>query len=495
MYKSYYTVVIPTLNEIGNIGRLVRALRVQDPIYCQVLVSDGGSTDQTVEEALEAGARICIGSGSVSDAIVRGISDGRTCSRVVVMDADLSHDYRIVPGLADLLSVHDMVYGYRDSSADSRFNRGISFLGGLGSKFLGLGIKDRMTGFFGVRKSLVKDVQIRSGPKPFLEYLIKSKPSSVAGIPYWFQSRSIGKSKLGRSQILFTGIKQLVLLYISKYSQLVKYVTVGGSGFLLFLGILTFLTEVVGIKYFLSALVGGGISFLYNFTFHKLWTFALDQGISLKTLPNTIWNLGHDNDDGDFDWWEWYSGWPHKKFKRTLGKYIKDLAGDGDVLSLGCGSSPILNMFGGVKVGVDLNQKKLDFFKDHTNAGLIRADVSNIPHNLLNGQKFDIVLCNEVIEHLEGKDLDTTLEAIVHYLREGGRAIISTPDTSSRLGTLVENFLHGDFHVGMLDAESLINRVEGFGLVYVESRNYLWDKIHLFRKREEKSLEEMFIFV
>ena len=69
-------------------------------------------------------------------------------------------------------------------------------------------------------------------------------------------------------------------------------------------------------------------------------------------------------------------------------------------------------------------------------------------------------------------------------IRPGGKVIISTPDTSSKTGNIVETFLHGEFHVGMLAAEDLIIEVEKSGLKYKETRNFLWDKIHLFERPE-----------
>ncbi len=49
------SVVIPTLNEAANIGGLLRALRAQGSA-CEIIVADGGSTDDTVALARTAGA-------------------------------------------------------------------------------------------------------------------------------------------------------------------------------------------------------------------------------------------------------------------------------------------------------------------------------------------------------------------------------------------------------------------------------------------------------
>ncbi len=45
------SIIIPTLNELGNIGRLVHHLKGTDDIdHCEIIVVDGGSSDGTVEE-------------------------------------------------------------------------------------------------------------------------------------------------------------------------------------------------------------------------------------------------------------------------------------------------------------------------------------------------------------------------------------------------------------------------------------------------------------
>jgi glycosyltransferase involved in cell wall biosynthesis len=52
------TVLIPTLNEAGPIGRLVAQVRQTPGLDVEVVVADGGSTDGTPQVAAEAGARV-----------------------------------------------------------------------------------------------------------------------------------------------------------------------------------------------------------------------------------------------------------------------------------------------------------------------------------------------------------------------------------------------------------------------------------------------------
>src|SRR4028118_1227788 len=55
---SRVSIVIPTLNEAGCLGRTLRQLSLLDPPAWEVLVVDGGSEDETVTIAQAAGAQV-----------------------------------------------------------------------------------------------------------------------------------------------------------------------------------------------------------------------------------------------------------------------------------------------------------------------------------------------------------------------------------------------------------------------------------------------------
>jgi rSAM/selenodomain-associated transferase 2 len=55
---SGVSIVIPTLNEAGCLGRTLRQLSLLDPPAWEVLVVDGGSEDETVSIAQAAGAQV-----------------------------------------------------------------------------------------------------------------------------------------------------------------------------------------------------------------------------------------------------------------------------------------------------------------------------------------------------------------------------------------------------------------------------------------------------
>ena len=54
------SIIIPTLNEAGNIERLINYLEKYGSDNCEIIIVDGGSTDKTVEISTNAGAAAII---------------------------------------------------------------------------------------------------------------------------------------------------------------------------------------------------------------------------------------------------------------------------------------------------------------------------------------------------------------------------------------------------------------------------------------------------
>lgn len=56
--KSRVSIIIPTLNEVGSLGNTLQQLSILAPAAWEVLVVDGGSTDETVTIAQKAGVQV-----------------------------------------------------------------------------------------------------------------------------------------------------------------------------------------------------------------------------------------------------------------------------------------------------------------------------------------------------------------------------------------------------------------------------------------------------
>ena len=108
------TVIIPALNEAGNIRQLVQ--EVQAVMSVKVIVVDNGSTDSTAQEAQEAGAKV------VSEprrgygyACAAGVAEAQNTDVIVFLDGDCSFAPADLPALlAPILDGQaDLVLGSR----------------------------------------------------------------------------------------------------------------------------------------------------------------------------------------------------------------------------------------------------------------------------------------------------------------------------------------------------------------------------------------------
>ena len=109
------TVIIPALNEAGNISQLVHD--VQSTVSADVIVVDNGSTDSTAKEARQAGATVVReprrGYGY---ACAAGVAAARQADVVVFLDGDCSFTPSDLPSLLSpiLEGRADLVLGSRE---------------------------------------------------------------------------------------------------------------------------------------------------------------------------------------------------------------------------------------------------------------------------------------------------------------------------------------------------------------------------------------------
>ena len=82
------------------------------------------------------------------------------------------------------------------------------------------GVKDPMSGFFFLKKSVIKGVQLNpTGYKMGLEILVKGNYCKLKEIPYTFKQRKNGTSKLNKREIL-AYLNLLRKLYVYKIAGL-----------------------------------------------------------------------------------------------------------------------------------------------------------------------------------------------------------------------------------------------------------------------------------
>lgn len=195
------TVVLPTMNEAGNIGPLIRALREALPTP-DFLVIDGESIDATRDEAQADGATVVINTKGYADSLLQGMREANS-EWVMVLDADGSHRAADARKLWDARDGADLVVGSRlatgGGSDGSAFRRFLSrVLAGMFATIARLPARDVSSGFRLYRRAMFADAQISARffeVQPALLAWAKKKGARVKEIGIHYHPRGKGRSK------------------------------------------------------------------------------------------------------------------------------------------------------------------------------------------------------------------------------------------------------------------------------------------------------------
>lgn len=290
------SVILPTYNEAENVKVLIPRLKeVLEGLVggsYEVIVVDDDSPDGTAEVAAKTAGSLGIGD-RVRVIVRRGqrglataVLEGFRASRgefLVVMDADLQHPpekvaeiYRQLVNGADIVVASRFVRGGGDPGL-TPLRRLASRAAALMGKLLVPQIRvlsDPMSGFFGLRKSVIEgevDHMKPRGYKILLEVMVRGRYSRerVAEIPFVFMRRAYGKSKLGLKEVFDYALH---LLSLNNY-RILKFMLVGTSGVLVNEGVLWLLHYWLGVPVAFASPVAIELSILNNFTLNSLITF------------------------------------------------------------------------------------------------------------------------------------------------------------------------------------------------------------------------------
>ncbi|MDC1141963.1 glycosyltransferase [Planctomycetota bacterium] len=197
------TFVLPTINEGGNVGSLIRNLQKafgDNSPTC--IVIDGESTDDTKTESENAGARVFSNADGYAASLMQGMREADS-TWVMVMDADGSHKAEDALKLWAASEDADLVVGSRlikgGGSDGSAFRRGLSrIIAGMFAWFARLPARDISSGFRLYRRELFKDAKPAAKffeVQPTLLAYAKLNGARVKEIGIWYHQRGSGRSK------------------------------------------------------------------------------------------------------------------------------------------------------------------------------------------------------------------------------------------------------------------------------------------------------------
>lgn len=220
---SKLSVIIPTLNEEANIGVLLEVLiQLYPNIY--VIVADDGSKDQTqliVKSYNQkySNVRLLDRSQAPIHGLTASVVDAIKVIPTpyfIVIDGDFQHPPNKIKDLFNQLREENViVIGIRVSVPDWKFSRrllswGATFLGRI-ALFMrhAASSSDIMSGFFAARSQIIQQIMHKypdkfqlKGYKVLFDILkLIPKGTNIGEVPYTFDNRRGGESKIGKKHI------------------------------------------------------------------------------------------------------------------------------------------------------------------------------------------------------------------------------------------------------------------------------------------------------
>jgi len=229
------SLIVPTLREEKNLRILIpeasEILKKYTNNSFEIVIVDDNSQDGTETLITKFQHRYPVRlivrkkEKGLSGAVIRGFQEAKG-EYFIVMDADLSHPPSLLKTIVEKIQLDF------DFILPSRYMKGggvekwplprkvISLVATSFAHFL-TKVKDPMSGYFAFKRKVIEGIQLNPiGYKILLEILVKGKyeADKLIEIPYMFQNRHIGQSKLN-GKIYYEYIKQLVQLYSFKIKK------------------------------------------------------------------------------------------------------------------------------------------------------------------------------------------------------------------------------------------------------------------------------------
>lgn len=214
-------IIIPTYNEIENLGILVKKILDLRTKSLIIIVDDNSpdGTGQLADKLARKHKDVYVvhrkkklGLGT---AYIAGFKKAFTLGADVVltMDADLSHNPKVIPGMLKAIAINDVVIGSRHIKKGKivGFDLFRTHLSGtaqfVSRQMLGMPIHDSTSGYRAYRKEVIEAIKIEEIRSQGYSFLIEAiyrcynSGFRIKELPIVFYVRSKGKSKLSQNEI------------------------------------------------------------------------------------------------------------------------------------------------------------------------------------------------------------------------------------------------------------------------------------------------------
>jgi len=229
-----FSIVVPTYNEAGGIEKLIATLSEifrANALDGEIVVVDDNSPDGTgaIVDSLAGRYPVrCLhrpGKMGLSSGVIDGWKFARPESEALgAIDADFSHDARIVPQMVAALAsgAYGLAVGSRYVKGGGIENwplkRKITSLVACAMAWPLTPIRDITSGFILVKREALEGVELDPiGFKIGLEVAAKAHYGKALEVPYVFTDRVVGESKLNGKEIT-NYLKQLRRIYTRRLS-------------------------------------------------------------------------------------------------------------------------------------------------------------------------------------------------------------------------------------------------------------------------------------
>jgi len=306
-------IILPTYNEKENVKKIIPVL--EQEIFpkiknhdMSILVADDNSPDGTADEVrnlMKKWKNIDISSGEkkgLGAAYIRGMTyaiEKMKADVVFEMDADLQHDPEKIPDfLKKIDDGADMVIGTRYSDGGSipenwpPQRKAFSIIANLFVRtvFMKFSIHDWTGGYRALKKEVFlkehDELKQYSGYIFQISFLYKAVRDKfkIAEVPFHFSDRELGRSKIAPLGYILDVVKFVLWTKIYEYKRFVKFLFVGGTGFIVQFATTYFSITFLGLEHaqFLATAIAAETAILSNFFLNNIWTFKDTASIKQK---------------------------------------------------------------------------------------------------------------------------------------------------------------------------------------------------------------------